>query len=1090
MTGISSSVGLISGIDYTSLVAQLMEVEKLPYTYLENRTNKLITEESTWTNLTAKFLTANYMVSNLNKADVYKRCEVSSSNDSILVASGKAAGVEGVYTFTPIQTASAQQTMAQGVASETNPLGKSGTISIGRGWSLENDVYLADINGGEGFDKGYIRITDGSGAKATIDLRQCLTMNDVIETINKNQTADIWAEMDGDQLVISDLSGGGEGVKIQEVSKGSTAASLGFDTSNSTGTDSITGNSLYRLGEKTNLNILNDGNGIVFDEYTTDLVITAKDGTIINVDFSETYTTGTGKEAVTQNKREQTLGDLINTINSAEKNDGKIVASISDDGKRLVITDTTVKKIKGGLVDGSDPAEYELPAEYDPADYELDESGFIMYKTGPKAGQYVGDASQETTVSQTTQARMAPVLQSLGFLNYNDSYTNGISFSGDSITSRDLLGDMDSTLVASLQGGRGVADAKEGSMEIQDRAGNKTTISLSKEELKTVQSGTLNEAIGLLNQKIETAQWKNSAGDDIAYGKNVGVKIELNDTKTGLNVVDKTGRSSHNLIFQDVESSQQKLDEDGDPMFDEESGDPIMETTDPGIAKSLGLNIGSVASSTGNGSSLNFQTVSYNTKLSEMNGGKGITVLNGSIKITDSSGATATLKIDSTKHTTIGSLINDINTMQGTGSGQARILARLNANGDGIEILDLANGTGSLTVDDGSTTSKICKELGLVQTVTQEDKAKNGGVMLASGSSTYKVEVKEEDSLEDIRKKISDLGGNFSASIVQDGSGTPYRLVITGGTTGEAGSMNIDLSALGLSTQNITEAQDAVLVYGDNASNTGITVRSSSNVFKNVVNGIDLTVKGVSDTPITVSSVSSSADIKASISAFVENYNAFREQYNTDTFYSPAVEAGNTLYNSSLAKRFGADIQSALLTPMYDITGINSIQSLGVSVRSSIDDDGINKETGKLVFDEDVFDAIWETNPEGVQEFFFRQQTTLDPSGELDDDGNPKTITQSVGWAQKFLDVADQYTGKDSGKIYKELATLDTKITDNEERLGFLQGRLETKQQQLLNKFYRMETAMAKMSSDMNSISSISSNWSSNYSASGSLSGY
>lgn len=1101
MTGISSTTGLVSGIDYSTLVSQLMQIEKIPYTNLENRTNTLIKEESAWTNLTALFLTSSYMVNNLNKADVYTRCEVSSSNENLLTATRNGSPIEGVYTFTPIQTAMAQQTMAQGVISDSDPLGKSGTITIGKGWSLEKDVYLSDLNGGEGVSKGYIRVTDASGVKATIDLRKCVTMNDVIDAINNNNTADVWAELDGDQLVLSDLSGGDGELKIQEVSKGTTAASLGFNTSNSSGTDSIKGNSLYKLGEKTNLSILNDGNGLVFDEYTSDLNITCKDGTIINVDFSKSYTTGEGDNEITKNQREQTLGDLINTINTAEKNQGKIVASISDDGKRLVLTDTTIKTIRGNKIDGSDPAEYELPPEYDPADYELDENGLIMYKTGAKAGEYVGDPAQATTITQTTSARTVPILQSLGFLNYNDSFTGGISFTEDSITSRDLLGAMDSPLIATLQGGRGMADAKEGEIEIQDRAGNKTTLAFSDDELKMMHSGSLTDAIQFLNQKMESAQWKDSDGNNIAYGSDVGVRIDINDSKTGLNLVDKSGRSSHELIFRDVPKEFQVEDENGDPMFDTDTGEPIMDSVSPGIAAALGLNIGSVTSSTANGSDLQLQTVSFNTKLSEMNGGKGIKVTGGEISITDSAGRQVSLKLDSKRHTTIGSIISDINALQGTGSGYAQILARINAEGDGIEIVDLANGNGSLVVADGSSSSTICKDLGIAQTVTQEDKAKNGGVMSASGSSTYKVEVTEEDTLEDIRKKINDLGGNFSATIIVDGSGAPYRLVVTGSTTGAAGAMNIDLSALGLSTQNINEAQDAVLIYGDSAKDNGVTIHSSSNTFKNVVNGIDLTIKGVSDSPITVTSEKTSADIKASINAFVENYNKFREQYNTDTFYSTSQEAGNVLHNSTLAKNFGSDMQKALLTTISDIPGINSIQSLGLTIRSSADDDGINKETGKLVFDEEVFDAIWETNPEGVQEFLFRQQTIMDPSGELDDDGNPKTITQSVGWAQKFMDVANQYTGTDTstssssststskstsrGKIYQYLETLDTKITNNEERLEYLQGRLTTKEQQLYNKFNQMESSLAKMSNDLSTVSSIASNWSSNYSSSG-----
>lgn len=1076
MTGIASTTGLVSGIDYQSLISQLMQLQMKSYTNLSDRTDKLITEESAWTTLATNFLTANYMIENLNKADLYTRCDVSSSNTNVLIATKRSnsSPVEGVYTFTPVQTAMAQQTLASGVASSSDALGKTGTITIGNGWSLENDIYLSDINGGEGFSKGYIRVTDADGNRATIDLRNCVTMNDVLDAINNNTTADVWVELDGDQLMISDLSGGAGEVKIQEVSNGKTAASLGFDTSNSTGTDSITGKSIYRLGESTSLSILNDGNGLVFDELLGDLAITCKDGTVINVDFSKTSTVGEGDDEVTTNKREQSIGDLIHTINNAQGNDGKLVVSISDDGKSLVFTDTTVKKIRGELVDGTDPAEYTLPSTYDAADYELDESGYIMHKTGDKAGQYVGDPDQATKITQlsTSTGATLPILQSLGLLNYNESYIQGVSFTGDSITTRNLIGSMDSPLMSSLNGGRGLANATAGSIEIQDRAGNKTTLDFTADELKIMQSGSLDDAVGMLNSKMESASWTDATGNSIAYGENVGVKIEINDSKTGLNLVDKTGRTTYDMIFRDVVTETDTVNDEGET---------VTETHDPKIAAGFGLNIGSVSQSKATGDKLNMQTVSHNTPLSDLNGGKGITVSGGQIVITDSAGGATTIRLDTSRHKTVGDLISDINASYQS----VQVRAQINATGDGIELIEYAGGTGSFTVADGSG-STVCSELNIAGTVTQEDKEQNGGVMSIDGRTTYSIEVEETDTLEDIRKKINELGGNFSASIISDGSGTPHRLLITGRTTGEVGAMNIDLSALGLTTENITEACDALLVYGDNTNSNGIMLRSSTNTFKNVIEGIDLTVAGTSTSPITVSSELSNTDIKASIKSFVDNYNTFREKYNTNTYYSTVDEAGNILYNSSLAKNFGADVQKALFQTIDDIPGVNSLMSLGVSIRSSVNDDGINTETGKLEFDETVFDALWESNPDAIREFFCRQQTIMDPDGKVDDDGNPVMITQNIGWAQKFVDISDRYVGSDGGKIYAKLETLDKKITNNEERLEYMKGRLEVKEQQLWNKFNNLETSLAKMSTDSSTISSILSSWNSNYSSSGS----
>ncbi|GHT34195.1 hypothetical protein FACS189427_01060 [Planctomycetales bacterium] len=1078
MSGISSSVGLISGIDYTSLVDQLMQIEKIPVTNLQNRTTKLENEEKAYTNMIALFLTSSYMVNNLNKADVYKRCEVSSSNQAVLTATATTSGtpLPGVYTFTPVRTASAQQTMAQGVASATEALGKTGTISIGKQWSLDQATYLQDINGGEGFEKGYIRVTDGSGTKATVDLRQCVTMSDVIDAINNNHTADVWAELDGDKLVISDLSGGTEDVKIQEVSNGRTAASLGFTTGNSTGTGAITGNTIYKLGEGTRLSTLNDGNGIIFDNYRSDLVFTCKDGTILNVDFNRlSSSTETGSTA---SHKEQTLGDLINTINNSANNSGKIVASIGDDGRSLKLTDTTIKYTKGDLIEGTVPPAYTLPAAFDPADYELDANGFVKYLTGAQAGEFVADTTATTKVAQNALSVSSPILQSLGLMDMNQSNAAGFSFSEASYQGRSIIGSLDSPLVATLNGGYGIANATSGDIEVQDRAGNKTTLSFSAADLKQLQGSTLDEAVNLLNDKMANASWVDAGGNAVAFGNNVGITVEKNQANNGLRLIDKTGSTSYNLTFKDVETTSPQLDESGNPVLDG-SGNPVNVTLSPKIAELFGLNADNVAKSNVSGSSLHRQIISFNTKLSELNGGKGVTLAGGQIKITDSSGASESFYLDPTRHTTVGEIIDGINSL-----ASLRVFAKINETGDGIELVDNAGGTGTFAVEDGGV-SKICRDLGIAGSVNPSSLTAGQKPSL-SGNTTSSINIEETDTLITIRDKINALGGQFSASIITDGSNTPYRLVITGKTTGEAGAFNIDLSALGLSTQNLSEAQDAVLVYGDSTSNASATLTSSSNTFKNVIDGIDITVLGTSSSPVTVTSASSSADVKASISAFVENYNKFREQFNTDTYFSPALEAGNILYSDANAKFFGSDIAEALLKQIDGIPGINSIQSLGVTIRKSVDDDGTNKETGKLVFDETVFDEMWATNPEGVQEFFYRQKEIADPSGERDEDGNMKLITVSDGWAQKFMDVADRYTGKDTGKLYRHLETVGSKIDNNYERIDFMTARLETKRTQMLKKFYQMEQAMAKMSSDMSAVSGISSNWSSNYSSNGS----
>ena len=100
-------------------------------------------------------------------------------------------------------------------------------------------------------------------------------------------------------------------------------------------------------------------------------------------------------------------------------------------------------------------------------------------------------------------------------------------------------------------------------------------------------------------------------------------------------------------------------------------------------------------SSTGvlNSGDLHLRTITTNTLLSSLNGGAG--VADGSFTITNSAGVTSTINVTSSMQT-VGNVINAIN-LNGKG-----VQAEVNSTGDGILLTDTADGTGELSVTDGS----------------------------------------------------------------------------------------------------------------------------------------------------------------------------------------------------------------------------------------------------------------------------------------------------------------------------------------------------------------------------------------------------
>jgi flagellar hook-associated protein 2 len=189
---------------------------------------------------------------------------------------------------------------------------------------VDAGMNLAYINGGEGFSAGKIKITDRSGAKATIDLSGANTIDDVLDAINDNDTIDVTASIDGDRIVLTDNTGSTSySLKVQEVNSGTTAASLGI--LGTSGSSILTGSDIVYLSEDLSLDALNDGIGLE----TT--------GSALLEDISYTLTNGTIGEISLYDAK--TIGDVIDKIEAASE---YLSVTINPDGDGLIVTDSSL----------------------------------------------------------------------------------------------------------------------------------------------------------------------------------------------------------------------------------------------------------------------------------------------------------------------------------------------------------------------------------------------------------------------------------------------------------------------------------------------------------------------------------------------------------------------------------------------------------------------------------------------------------------------------------------------------------------------------------------------------------------------------
>lgn len=318
---ITPTTGLITGIPTQQLVDELMSLASQPKDNLTSRTTDLTNEKTAVLQLETLVAAFQFESQQIGTASLFNARQANSSDSAVLsatIADGKSPA-PGSYLFTPVQTASAQQLLSQSFgANET--LG-TGTLSFGTGGFVNQGIALQDLNGGAGFTAGKIRITDRSGNSAVIDLTYARTVDDVLNAINSNTGTSVTAVANGDSFQLIDNSGGSGNLKVQEVSGGTTAASLGLSGIN-VNANSATGTDVFSVGVNSALSSLNDGNGVQLRS-GNDLSVTLADGSTVNIDLGDA----------------KTLGDVITAINAAAP--GKLTAEIGSDSNRLKLTDLT-----------------------------------------------------------------------------------------------------------------------------------------------------------------------------------------------------------------------------------------------------------------------------------------------------------------------------------------------------------------------------------------------------------------------------------------------------------------------------------------------------------------------------------------------------------------------------------------------------------------------------------------------------------------------------------------------------------------------------------------------------------------------------
>ncbi|MFN0133912.1 MAG: flagellar filament capping protein FliD [Phycisphaerales bacterium] len=349
MGGISTGSGLFSGIDTRSLIDQLLAIEARPRIISQRRILQLQSQQAAYLDLNSRLSTLKSAAGAFRVNKVFDTNKATSSNTDVLTATASASASPGSYSFIVDRLVSSQQMLSRGFASATSGVGATSITFESAAARLDAETRLADLNGGEGVERGKIVIADAGGRSATIDLSKAATVSDVLDAINSATGIDVAAKVDGGRLVIS--SDVASNLTITSAAGYSTAASLGIERTTASST-TVTGSVVHALAEGTALSLLNDGNGIFVNSqvgsgrYDLQVKVTGGAGTTtVNVNVGTKYDAqGEVTEAAPT-----TVGGVLKRINDAlatALGDSDMKASVASSGTGLQIVDTQGRTIE------------------------------------------------------------------------------------------------------------------------------------------------------------------------------------------------------------------------------------------------------------------------------------------------------------------------------------------------------------------------------------------------------------------------------------------------------------------------------------------------------------------------------------------------------------------------------------------------------------------------------------------------------------------------------------------------------------------------------------------------------------------------
>jgi flagellar hook-associated protein 2 len=253
----------------------------------------------------------------------------------------------------------------------------------------------------------------------------------------------------------------------------------------------------------------------------------------------------------------------------------------------------------------------------------------------------------------------------------------------------------------------------------------------------------------------------------------------------------------------------------------------------------------------------------------------------------------------------------------------------------------------------------------------------SGASFTANGSGTKTVTIgASNNTLSGIRDAINAANIGVTASIINDGSANPYRLVLTSNTTGVANSMQISVSGDATissllsynpaGTQNLSQTSAA---QNASFSVNGVAISKPSNTVGDVISGVTLNLAATTTSPLTLSVAPNTSAVSQAINNFVKAYNGAVQTIQNLTSYDPTTKTAGTLQGDISLSLIQSQLASLIGQNMgSNPASYNNLSQIGIGFQ----------QDGTLAVDATKLNNALTSNYQGVAGLFIASGTASD----------------------------------------------------------------------------------------------------------------